>query len=77
MPNADAKITLDPAILAGKPIVRGTRLSVGFFIGLTTDGWREEEILDEYPGLSHEDLVACLALARDLLMGERIYPSAA
>ena len=44
-------IVLDPAILAGKPVVRGTRLSVEFIIGLMADGWNEADILANYPGL--------------------------
>jgi uncharacterized protein (DUF433 family) len=71
------RIVLDPAILAGKPVVRGTRLSVEFVIGLLADGWGEADIVANYPGLSHEDVLACLAYARDRLKDERIFPSAA
>jgi uncharacterized protein (DUF433 family) len=71
------RITLDPAILAGKPVVRGTRLAVEFIIGLMADGWAEPDILTNYPGLTHEDISACLSYARDLLQSERVYPSAA
>ena len=45
-------IVLDPAILTGKPVIRGTRLSVDFIIGLMADGWTEPDILRNYPGLS-------------------------
>ena len=71
------RITLDPAILNGKPVVRGTRLSVEFIIGLMADGWSESDILSEYPGLRPEDVKACLAYARDLLQSEKVFPSAA
>lgn len=71
------RITLDPEILAGKPVVRGTRLSVEFVIGLMAEGWSEADILRNYPSLAHEDIAACLAFARDLLKSEKIYPSAA
>jgi len=71
------RIVLDPAILAGKPVIRGTRLSVEFVIGLLADGWGEADIVANYPGLSHEDVLACLAYARDRLRDERIFPSAA
>jgi uncharacterized protein (DUF433 family) len=71
------RIILDPKILAGKPIIEGTRLSVEFIIGLLADGWTEEQILANYPGLTHDDVVACLAYARDLLSGERVFPTAA
>ncbi len=75
--STHSRIVLDPMILAGKPVVRGTRLSVEFIIGLMADGWNEEDILRNYPNLKHEDVVACLAFARDLLKSEKIYPSAA
>lgn len=72
-----ARIILDPAILAGKPVIRGTRLSVEFIIGLMADGWGEADILRNYPGLTREDIAACLAYARDILRSEKVYPSAA
>ena len=71
------RIAVDPAILLGKPIIRGTRLSVEFLIGLMAEGWAEADILANYPGLTHDDVVACLAYARDVLSAERVYPSAA
>ena len=70
------RIILDPAVLAGKPVVRGTRLSVEFLIGLMADGWSEADILRNYPGLTREDLAACLAYARDVLKSEKVYPAA-
>jgi uncharacterized protein (DUF433 family) len=72
-----ARIVLDASILAGKPVIRGTRLSVDFIIGLMADGWSEADILRNYPGLAHEDIAACLAYARDVLRSEKVYPSAA
>ena len=75
--STHAHIVLDPAILAGKPIVRGARLSVDFVIGLLADGWSEEQIVENYPGLSRDDVLACLAYVRDMLRGERVYPTAA
>ena len=71
------RIVLDPAVLAGKPVIRGTRLSVEFVIGLLADGWATAEILHNYPGLADEDIAACLAYARDALSSEKVYPSAA
>lgn len=56
------RITLDPDILAGKPVVRGTRLSCEFIIGLMADGWSEADILRNYPKLLHQDIAACLAV---------------
>lgn len=54
------RIVLDPAVLAGKPVIRGTRLSVDFIIGLLAQGWTEEDVLRNYPGLTHDDICACL-----------------
>ncbi|MBL8895468.1 MAG: DUF433 domain-containing protein [Rhizobiales bacterium] len=70
-------IIVDPDILAGKPVIRGTRLSVEFVIGLMAEGWSEDQIIENYPGLTHEALIACLAYARDVLKLEKVYPSAA
>jgi uncharacterized protein (DUF433 family) len=70
------RIVLDPAALAGKPVIRGTRLSVDFIIGLMADGWSDADILRNYPGLSRDDLTACLAYARDMLKSEKVYPAA-
>jgi uncharacterized protein (DUF433 family) len=59
------RVVIDPQVLAGKPIVRGRRLSVEFIIGLMADGWTEADILSNYAGITHEDVIACLAYARD------------
>jgi uncharacterized protein (DUF433 family) len=71
------RITLDPAILAGKPVIKGTRLAVDFIIGLLAEGWSEADILQNYPGIAREDIAACLGYARDILSSEKVYPSAA
>ncbi len=71
------RMVLDPAVLTGKPVIRGSRLSVDFVIGLMADGWTEANILQNYPGISHNDVAACLAYARDVLRSEKVYPSAA
>jgi uncharacterized protein (DUF433 family) len=68
------RVTIDPAVLVGKPVVRGTRLSVDFLIGLMVQGWPEDEILRNYPGLTHDDLLACLAYAGERVREERVYP---
>ena len=61
-PVPTVRIVLDPMILAGKPVIRGTRLTVDFVIGLMADDWNETDILRNYPGLSHDDLAACFAM---------------
>jgi len=72
-----SRVTLDPDVLAGKPVVRGTRLSVEFVIGLLADGWSEADILANYPDLTHDDVAACLSYARDVLSAEKVFPSVA
>lgn len=71
------RIVVDSAVLAGKAVVRGTRLSVDFIIGLMADGWSEADILKNYPEQTHEDIAACLGYARDVLSSEKVYPSLA
>jgi uncharacterized protein (DUF433 family) len=71
------RISLDAGVLDGKPVIRGTRLSVEFVIGLMADGWTEADILANYPGITREDLLACLAFARESLSSEKVFPSAA
>jgi uncharacterized protein (DUF433 family) len=68
------RIELNPEVLAGKPVVRGTRLAVEFVVELLADGWSEKAILDEYPDLAREDVQACLAYASERLRSEKVYP---
>jgi uncharacterized protein (DUF433 family) len=71
------RITADSAVLVGKPVIKGTRLSVEFIVGLLAQGWSEAEILRNYPGITREDVLACLAYAQDRLKDERVYPVSA
>jgi uncharacterized protein (DUF433 family) len=77
MAAAKPRITLDPKVLTGKPVISGTRLSVEFIIGLMAEGWTEADILANYPGITHDDLIACLSYARDAISSEKVFPSAA
>jgi uncharacterized protein (DUF433 family) len=70
--NHRDRIVVDPDILAGKPVVKGTRLSVDFLLGLLAQGWSEAEILRNYPGLERADLLACWAYASEVLSQERV-----
>ena len=70
------RIVIDPNIMVGKPVVKGTRLAVEFIIDLFGQGWTEEQILQSYPQLCHEDIVACLQYAGEVLKSERVYPTA-
>jgi uncharacterized protein (DUF433 family) len=67
------RITIDPQVLVGKPIIKGTRISVEFVIELLGRGWTQEQILKEYDHLTREDVQACFAYASDVLKSERIY----
>ena len=62
-PNLLARIVSRPSILAGKPTIQGTRLSVEYILNLLGHGATQEEILSEYAGLVPEDLTACLLFA--------------
>lgn len=78
MPDAlwRERITADPTVLVGKPVVRGTRLAVEFVLDLIASGWAFEQILRNYPRLSQEDILACVAYAREVLAEERVFPAA-
>ena len=68
------RIMIDPKILVGKPVIKGTRIAVEFVIDLLAQGWSESEITRNYPGLTHEDILACLKYAGDTLHSEKVYP---
>jgi uncharacterized protein (DUF433 family) len=68
------RVVLDPEILMGKPVIKGTRLSVEFIIDLLAQGWSEADILRNYPGLTSEDIKACLSYASNALKTEKVYP---
>jgi len=68
------RITVDSSILAGKPIIRGTRIAVEFIMDLLSNGWTTEKILKNYPQLEKEDITAVLKYATELLKEEKVYP---
>jgi uncharacterized protein (DUF433 family) len=72
--NWQDRITVDPRVLVGKPVVKGTRVAVELVVDLLAQGWTQEQILDSYPNLTAEDIRACLAYASDVLHAERVYP---
>ena len=63
----------DPKVLVGKPVVKGTRLSVDFVLGLFAAGWTEQQVLENYPTLTPEGLRAVFAFAAELAREERMY----
>jgi len=67
-------VIINPEILVGKPVIKGTRLAVEFIIDLLAQGWSELDILRNYPGLTHSDIQACLHYASEVLRTEKVYP---
>jgi uncharacterized protein (DUF433 family) len=74
--NWEGHIMLDPEILCGKPVVKGTRLAVEFIVDLLAQGWTTADVLNNYPGVTQEDVLACLAYASAVLHAEKVYPLA-
>lgn len=68
------RITVDPKILSGKPVIRGRRLAVEHVLGMLAAGDTPETIIECYPWLEREDILACLAFARRLVGRERVEP---
>ncbi len=67
------RIELNPEVLVGKPVIKGTRIAVEFIIDLLGQGWTEAQILDNYPQLRHEDILATLQYTSELLKEEAVY----
>jgi uncharacterized protein (DUF433 family) len=72
--DLDDRIVIDPAILVGKPVIRGTRISVEFVIDLLAEGWSNQQILASYPHLIEADISACLRYVGAMMKQERVYP---
>ena len=68
------RITYDPNIFGGKPIIRGKRIAVEHILGMLASGSTIEEILEGYPFLEKEDILACLMYAYLLISRERVEP---
>jgi uncharacterized protein (DUF433 family) len=73
MPDWREHIHSDPGILVGKPVVKGTRLSVDFLLGLFAAGWTQEQVLENYPSLSRESLQAVFAFAAECMRDEGLF----
>ena len=68
------RITVNPKVMVGKPVIKGTRLTVEFILNLLARGATTAEILDEYNGLALEDIQACLLFARESLSRTEFMP---
>lgn len=65
------RITSDPDILLGKPVVKGTRISVELILGWLANGWSFDNIVEAYPHITHEDILAALSFAAEMLHDEQ------
>lgn len=72
--NWQDRIVIDPNILVGKPIIKGTRIAVAVIVELLAEGWTHEQILKNYPHLITEDIQAALHYASDMMKQEKRYP---
>jgi uncharacterized protein (DUF433 family) len=68
------RITVDPKVMVGKPVIRGTRIPVELIVRMLAQGIPEGDILREYPRLQSEDIRAALAYAAGVLADESIFP---
>lgn len=57
------RITADPTVLLGKPVIKNTRIGVAFVLELLAKGWSTDEIVENYPGVTVDDIRACLCYA--------------
>ena len=64
------RIAIDPAVCSGKPTIRGTRIWVGLILGLLADGVSVEQLLEDHPNLTEQDVRACLAYGARLSVGQ-------
>ncbi|WP_297449128.1 DUF433 domain-containing protein [Ferrovum sp.] len=68
--NWKDRIEVNPAVLVGKPIIKGTRISVELIMDRMADGWSMEDVLASYPHISREDVLAALSFASELFKEE-------
>ena len=68
------RIVVDPKIMVGKPVIRGTRIPVDAIIKRLAEGMSIKEILEEFPNLTEEDIRAALEYAAKVVSGEEIIP---
>lgn len=67
------RVTIDAGVMVGKPVIKGTRLAVDFIVELMAEGWTEKQIVENYEGVTVEDIRACLAYASEALRSEKVY----
>lgn len=67
------RIAVDPAVLVGKPVIRGTRVAVELVVDLLGRGYTPQQVIEQYPHITAEDVQACLAYASEVLRSEKVY----
>lgn len=68
------RITLNPKVMVGKPVIKGTRLTVEYILNLLAHGATTEEIIEEYKGLTPQDIQACVLFATKMLEASTFMP---
>lgn len=68
------RISVDPKVLVGKPVIKGTRIAVEFLMDLLAEGWTHPQILANYPQLTSDDIQAALHYAAETVKQEHVYP---
>ena len=71
------RIEINPEVMTGKPVIKGTRLTVDHVIELLAEGWTAAQVTEEYPGITVEDISGCLAYASAVIKNEKVYPARA
>ena len=61
-----SRLSIDPKVCFGKPCIRGHRIWVSLILDLLASGWSTEQVLDEYPGVTKEDVLACIAYGAEM-----------
>ncbi len=74
MENFHKRIVVDPAVMVGKPVIKGTRIPVDLILKLIAQGQTTQEILDDYPNLKEADIKAALEYGAELVSGEEVFP---
>jgi len=67
------RIVIDPNVLVGKPVIKGTRIAVELVVDLLARGWSKEQVMQQYDHVTAEDIQACLAYASEVLKSEKVY----
>ena len=75
--KAVSRIILDPSVLAGKPVTGGQGFLLILFLNFLLPGGLKSTILKEYPGLKHQDILACIRYAQEIVRSERVYSTTA